>query len=174
MNFNSLKLSKMLLFTLLIVTSNSYVQAADDSTQIRLSYKHIEYLNFTGTAVGAAKDFNANELLPTNATGQATFGSNQSINLGTLGLNSNIPGDCTLDFSTTNNFRLVHQTLGQTLTSYQLNYKNTNISQGNSNQIVLPCTSPLSNIDFKATGAITEAPSKGVYQDIVRITVTSE
>lgn len=174
MNFNVLKFPKMLLFTLLFVTSNNYVHAADDSTQIRLSYKHIEYLNFTGTAVGAAKDFSANELIPANSSGQSTISSNQSINLGTLGLNSNIPGDCTLDFSTSNNFRLVHQTLGQTLTSYQLNYRNTNISQGNSNQIVLPCTSPLSNIGFKATDAISNAPTKGVYQDIVRITVTSE
>ena len=151
-----------------------FVQATDDSTNIRLRYKHVEYLNLTGTAVGASKDFTANQLIPSKPIGQSTDSSNQPINLGTLGLKSNIQGDCTLGFSTSNDFRLVHQTLGQTLTSYQLRYRNTDISRAKNTQLKLPCTSPSSNIDFKAIGVLTKVPNKGVYQDIVRITVTSE
>lgn len=170
---NQLKLLLLLSFA---VTASLSLHAAEDSTEIELSYTYVEYLNFIGSAAGATRYFGHDEVMPLSNKGNPANRIGQTVNLGTLGLNSNITGDCTLDFSTQNDFQLEHTTSGKVLTSYRLEYRNTEITSGSNLQILLPCSSPVSNIDFTTTGKYQNSnkPKAGVYQDIVNITVTSQ
>lgn len=166
------------LFLMILFSTTSY--AATDETIIDLSYNYTPYVNFTGTAAGASRFYDNGQL----ANGFTTVW----VNLGTLGLESNVPGNCDLSFSTNNNFTLLNTSStggnlgGGSLGAYSLRYRNQifgNAANPSNINTTLPCTSLATPIDFKLNRnfsfvGFNQAIRAGVYQDIVNIVVTTQ
>ena len=157
------------LLSLLLLLVSYVTYAAKDFTDIDINYTYVEYLNFIGSAAGASRFFDHDDVVPLSKKAPG-----QPVNLGKLGLSSNISGDCTLDFSTLNDFSLMHLGSGQKLTNYRLDYRGTEISSGSNLQMTLPCNSTATDIDLVTTGNYKKKPKAGLYQDIVNIVVTTQ
>ena len=143
--------------------------AATDSTEIGLQVTRVDYVILTGTAVGASRYFSVDDIKPAGRRGPGP-----TVTLVTLGLESNMSGNCTLDFSTQNNFRLRHIVSNKRLTRYRLEYQGTRI-KANKPQIILPsCNVANSPLDFTAVGRFRRRVEAGIYRDIVTIVVTTE
>jgi len=165
------KLSVILSVSFLLLSSASSLNAAQDSTDINISTSVDEYVNFIGTAAGASKYYTVDEIQPIGGSS-----AGPKISLGTLGLESNHPGDCDIAFSAKNNFRLRHILTNQRLAHFRLLWKGEGIS-GNpvrTNKLTLPCNSSLSTINFQTVAYFNPSPQAGVYQDIVTVTVTTQ
>ena len=164
----SLKLLTSL--TLVLFSSALTLQAAVDSTDIELNLDVPEYVNIIGTVVGASKYYTADEIGPTVAINRGDW-----ITLGTLGFESNNSGDCDVEFSTQNNFRLRHTVTNQRLTNYRLRYEGSVISRTRNQQNVYPCNLAASDFEFQKIGAFwRENTQDGVYQDTVTITISTQ
>jgi len=155
------------IMTLLI--STSAIVAVEDTSTIDLEFTHTEYVNLIGTAVGASRFWTVDDVQP---VGNRRRGPRVSI--GTLGLESNATGDCELDFSTQNNFRLRHTVTNQRLSNFRLRFRGTNITRRRNRQMTVPCNFNPRNFQFQTTGNFRQNPQAGVYQDIITVTVTTQ
>ncbi len=164
-----MKKLSVLISALLLFSSAFTLNAAQDSTVIDLNVTFVDYVNFIGSAVGASKYYTIDEIKPvgTNRRGP-------SVSLGRLGIESNSVGDCDVEFSTKNNFRLRHTVSNRRLTNYRLRWKGKNITRRRNKQMTLPCNTNAQRIQFQATGNFRNNPQAGLYQDIVTITVTTQ
>ena len=158
-----------ILLTSLFFISLNIVHAANDTTSINLELTHTVFVNLVGTVVGAEKFFSVDDIKPAGRRGPGP-----TVSLGTLGVESNISGSCTLDFSTRNNFRLRHTVSNRRLTNYRLNYKGSRINRRNTTMVLPSCNEVQSSLDFTATGRFRRNVSSGIYQDVVTITVTTQ
>jgi len=87
---------------LLAITSSSFA-IENDSTDITINVTKDEFVNFTGSLAG-------NVALPLTT---ADVNGGTEI-LGDLGVTSNTAGDCTVTFSSANDFKLKHTTAAVT------------------------------------------------------------
>ncbi len=165
------KLSLILSVSLIFILSSSALklEAAQNTSEINLNATFVDYVRFTGTAVGISKYYSVADIEPvgTNRRGPR-------VTLGTLGIESNSTGDCDVEFSTKNNFRLRHLVSNRRLTNYRLRYKGKNITRRRNRQMTLPCNTNATRIRFQAVGNFRNNPQAGVYQDIVTVTVTTQ
>lgn len=136
------------------------VYAATDSSIVQIQVKHIEFLKIVGTAAGINKTIAVDDIRSGNI-----------VNIGSLGLESSIPGDCTLAFVSLNGFSLKHSKGNQRLSDYQLDYMTQAITSDTT--MILPCKTATTALDFKALGTVKKNPRAGLYSDTVTITVTS-
>lgn len=148
--------------------------AATDTTVINMSTTYTPYVNFTGTAPGSSRFYSNSDIV--------SFVTPNVANLGTLGLESNISGNCDINFSTINNFRLLHTVTGNNLTPYTIIYQNNNFNSSSSPTLTLPCTTPATSLEFTPSSGsfftnlfigLAFIPS-GIYQDTIHITVTTQ
>ena len=156
----------------LLALSVIYLSAFADTdfTQIDISHTYTPYVNFTGTAPGASRFYDNDDLV--------NFIFPLSVNLGTMGLESNIGGDCDLVFSTLNNFELKHTVIPTTGGGYTINYQGQSFTQGNNPTLTIPCTTAATDIDFilnnnTILGFDNFIPS-GVFRDVITIEVTTQ
>ena len=168
-NINRPIITVCILITALLSQSNAF--AASDETDIDISVTHTEYVNFTGTAPGASRFYDNDDLV------NAIFPI--AVNLGTMGLESNVAGDCDLNFSTLNNFRLLHTISNQNLSDYRILYEGQTFDQASNQVLTIPCNSTPTNLDFILTGGISFVGidpfvQAGVYRDIVNVIVTTQ
>ncbi len=146
--------------------------AATDTTVINMSTTYTPYVNFTGTAPGSSRFYSNNDI--------ANWIFPNVVDLGTLGLESNIGGNCDINFSTQNNFRLLHTVSGNSLTKYKVIYQSLNFSDTSNPTLTTPCTTLPSTMEFSPTQIVwgnlfpTAWIEPGIYQDIVNITVTTQ
>jgi hypothetical protein len=141
--------------------------AANLTKTIELEATYAPYVTLLGSVVGASKYFSIEDIKPLS-------GGKPRVTLGLLGLESNVSGSCTLDFSTQNNFKLRHIVSNQRLTRYILKYKGQKIKK-NAPTIVLPsCNVSLKPLKFTRRGPFKNNPQAGIYRDIVTITVTTQ
>jgi len=148
------------------VSTVNIANAAGESTDILVRVIHDQYVRLTGTAVGSSRMFSVDDVKPPN-------GSKPLLSLGTLGLQSNIAGNCSMDFSTANNFRLRHTVSNKKLTSYILKYRNKRITR-RKHTLTMPCNVLPTTLAFKRRGKFRNRVRSGIYSDIVTITVTTE
>ncbi len=146
-----------------------YLFAAEDATDIQIDVTHTPYVNLIGTAVGASRYYTENEVKP---VGNRRRGPR--VLIGTLGVEANVPGDCTLEFSTQNNFRLRHILSNQRLTNYRLRYNRTNITRRRNRTMTVPCNLTPRNIQWQAVGNFRNNVRPGIYRDIITVTVTTQ
>lgn len=144
--------------------------AANDSAVIDISHTYTPYVNFTGTAPGASKFYDNDDLV--------NFIFPLTVNLGTMGLESNVGGNCDLNFTTQNNFALEHTIIPTTGGDYTINYQGQSFSSANNPTLTTPCTTAATDIDFilnnnTIIGFDNFIPS-GVFQDIVNVVVTTQ
>lgn len=167
----NIKTPKYFLLSALLLTSlNSASHAATDSTVIELSHTYFPYVNFTGTAPGASRFYDNDDL--------AFLIFPLSVNLGTMGLESNVGGTCDLNFTTANDFKLRHTVSNNNLGDYTIQYKGQTFSEASNPTLQLPCTSTATNLNFIINGisfaGFDFLLQAGVYQDIVTVVVTTQ
>lgn len=164
---------KKLLLTLLIpvLSFALTLKAAQDTTNINVNVTILDYVNFIGSANGATASFSVDDIQP---IGNASSGA--ILSLGTLGLESSSPGDCDIEFSAKNDFRLEHLDSNIRLTAFRLRWKG-EVMSGNpirTNKFSTACNSPATIISFQAVARFNSNPQAGIYQDIVTVTVTTQ
>lgn len=161
------KTSPKIFSSILILFLASSLNAAEDSTSINMSVTHTEYVTLTGTVVGASRTFAESDIKP--LPGKV----GPKVELGTLGLKSNVPGNCAISFTTANNFRLRHQDTNQRLASYRLFYENQRINRRN-NEITRSCNNDESPLQFSTARNYQQNVQSGVYEDKITVVVTTE
>lgn len=155
---------------LLSIFATSSTNAASDGTEITISHTYTPFVNFTGTAPGASRFYDNSDI--TNS------GFPKPVNLGTMGLESNVGGTCDLNFTTANNFKLLHTITNNNLGNYKIRYKGLEFNETNNLQLQLPCTSAATDIDFELNtfgfSNIDPLLADGIYRDIVTVVVTTQ
>lgn len=146
--------------------------AATDQTGIDISVTHAPYVTLIGTAPGSTRYYGNNDI--------ANWIFPSIVDLGTLGLESSVSGNCDINFSTANNFRLLHTVSGNSLTKYKIIYQSQDFRDTNNPTLSIPCNTVPTNIEFSPTqlvfGNLFPALliESGVYRDIVTVVVTTQ
>ncbi len=149
-----------------VVGTFNTASAAGESTDILVRVIHDQYVRLTGTVAGSSRTFSVDDVKPPD-------GSRPWVSLGSLGLESNIAGNCDIDFSTQNNFKLKHTVSNKRLTRYILKYRNKKIRK-NKHTLTMPCNALPSTLSFKRKGRFRQNVRSGIYSDVVTITVTTQ
>lgn len=166
---NPLRLAFLSVFSMCIFSG---AIAATDSSVIEISHTYTPYVKFTGTAPGISRFYDNNDVVP------ILFGV--STNIGTLGLESNVGGNCNIDFTTANNFELIHTDTGNDTSfgEYNIQYESKTFSRSSNPQLELLCTSAATDLNFiisgPSVGGIDALVAAGVYQDVISVTVTTQ
>ncbi len=146
-----------------------------DSKTILLEAEVADYLQLVGTSVnGATKTIDT--VNTANADGTAVSSSTAK-SLGTLGLTSNIPGNCTIKFTSINEFKLVGVAAGpltpaETLNTYTLEYAGASITNGGEKANLTCRTTEPTNLQYLPNTS-TQLVGRGTYTDTITVTVTS-
>ncbi len=156
------------IFSIFIFLSAS---AATDTSEINISHTYTPFVSLTGTAPGSSRFYDNSDVI--------FFVFPVLTNLGTMGLQSNIEGMCDLNFTTANNFELLHTVnANSSFGNYSIQYRNTTFDQSNNPQIQLPCTSNPTDLDFIMNGfslnGINGFIDSGIYQDVISVVVTTQ
>jgi len=161
-----------LLLFLALTTTLSCAYAATESTQINLQVIHDEYVRIVGSAAGSSNSYSNNDI--------ANWIYPNVVDLGTLGLESNMQGNCDFTMTTLNNFDLLHTVSNQSLTKYKVIYESQEFNADNNSTLPLPCSLTPSIIQFSPTQIVTGnfSPSTlietGTYSDTITIVVTTQ
>lgn len=158
---------KIFISILILFLANS-IFATENTATIDLSVTHTEYVSLTGTVVGANRVFSDDDVRP-----QSNGQRGPKVELGTLGVKSNIPGNCTLSLTTANGFRLRHINTNQRLAGYRLLYQGQRFNRRNSD-ITQSCNTDPSPLEFSTNKNYRNTMQTGIYQDKVTIVVTTE
>lgn len=156
--------------TLLVSSFASF--AATDETSIDISISHAPYVNLIGTAPGSTRYYGNNDI--------ANWIFPSVVDLGTLGLESSVTGNCDINFSTLNNFALLHTISGNPLTKYKIIYQAQSFSVTSNPTLTIPCNTVPTTIEFSPTqlvfGNLYPALliESGVYRDVVTVVVTTQ
>lgn len=168
-----MKYSYTTLIAGLLLASSSVVIAATDTKTIDIEVTQGEFVQLTGSAVdGNVKVVTMDNVKAGNPT-----------DLGTLGVDSNIAAaanataECTVSFSTLNNYSLDHETSGTSLRRFFLTYLGKNVSSNTDTDkdIVADCNQVATELKFTPSGTVLAdgAIEAGIYKDTVTIVVTS-
>ncbi len=167
-----MKIPAPILLILTLSTTLTCAYAATESTQIGIQVTHDEYVKIVGSAAGSSNTYSNNDI--------ANWIFPNIVDLGTLGLESNMQGNCDLSMSTLNNFDLLHTVSASSLTKYKVIYESQEFSETNNPNLSLPCNLTPSIIQFSPTQIVwgNLAPSAliqtGTYSDTVTITITTQ
>ncbi|MEH6456255.1 MAG: hypothetical protein V7749_08025 [Cocleimonas sp.] len=137
---------------------------------INLSLTYTPFVSLTGTAPGASRTYDNDDI--TNS------GVPKPVNIGTMGLESNVGGICDLTFTTANTFKLLHTVTNNNLGNYKIHYKGLEFNEINNPLLSLPCTSTATDIDFELNSFgfsnIDPFLDSGTYQDVITVVVTTQ
>jgi len=151
----------------LLLALSSMAYAVSKNTSIDVRVTHVEFLRFLGDAQGS------HFLLADQIRPATNGGSNPTVLLGGLGIESSTVGNCTLDFSSLYGFSLKHSQGNQRFTDYQLLYPPSASPIASNTSITLDCNTPPADLHFQAVGKIKKKVKAGVYSDTLTLTVTS-
>ncbi len=164
--------AKTLVACISLSVFSASIQAKTRQTDIELTLTHTEYVKLTGTAPGSSRQYDNNDI--------ANWIFPSVVDLGTMGLESNVGGNCDLNFSTLNNFELLHTVSGNSLTKYKVLYQNQEFGRTSNPTLTIPCTTLPTNIQFTPTqvvfGNIFPALfiQSGNYRDVITVVVTTQ
>jgi len=158
--------TKNILASAVLLATSSLAIAATDTTTVQINVTKNAYVNFIGTlSTSPTVALDVNTLAGTNT-------------LGTLGLESNTTGTCTVSFASANDYKLVH-TVDNTLNLgvYSISYAGVTNTSGNSgNDFVSAaggCNATASNFDITHP-ALPAVVTAGTYNDTVTMVVTTQ
>ncbi len=157
-------------FVLLSLSSLTY--SATKQVDIEFQVTHTPYVHFTGTAPGSTRVYDNDDI--------ANWIYPVVVDIGTLGLESNVTGNCDISFSTLNNFDLLHTGSGNSLIKYKVLYRSQEFSQTSNTPVTTLCNSLPTALQFKATGYYLGGiwggvfMQSGIYQDIITVTVVTQ
>jgi hypothetical protein len=148
-----------LLTSLLLLTQ---ANAADHSRSITLQVVVKEHIKLKGSMT-------THGLI---AIKLADIQHEKPINLGTFGIEASTQANCTIRFSSANNYRLQHtEQANRYLSSYKLNYNGQLINSPT--KIIADCNTGNGSLILIPTRSMGNVIPQGVYQDKLRITVTT-
>lgn len=157
------------IFSISILAAAFTLNAAQDTTEIKVNTTFVDYMNFIGSAAGISKFYSFDEVKPVRNNKRGPI-----VRIGKLGLESNSVADCDVEISTQNNFRLLHTVSNQELTEYRIKWKRKNITQTENRQLTLPCNTDANNFLFQTVGNFRSDTQPGIYRDIIMITVSTQ
>ncbi len=163
---------KTFITSCLLLMPNAISFAATDTAVISMSTTYTPYVSFTGTAPNSNNAYGNNDI--------ANWIFPSIVDLGTLGLESNMGGNCDINFSTQNNFDLLHTVSGNSLTKYKVIYQSLEFNDTTNPTLTTPCTTLPTTMEFSPTQIVwgnlspTTWIESGFYQDVVQITVTTQ
>jgi hypothetical protein len=159
--------TKNIIASAVLLATSSLAIAATDTTTVQINVTKDAYVNFIGTLSTS----------PTVALDVATLAGTST--LGTLGLESNTTGTCTVSFASTNDYKLVH-TVDSTLNlgTYSIAYAGVTNTSGTS----LSYTSGLGGCDTAGVAsdftithpALPAVVTAGTYNDTLTMVVTTQ
>jgi len=155
---------------LLVFSMNAHT--ATKQTEIEFNFKHTPFVKFIGTAPGSNRMYDNNDI--------ANWIYPRMVELGTLGLASNILGDCDINFSTGNNFDLLHTVSGNSLTQYKIYFQSEVFASVVNPTLTIPCNTLPTSIQFKPSGIVfgniweSVLIQSGIYRDVVNVVVTTQ
>jgi len=162
-----MNLTNTLIASAVLLATSSLAIAATDTTDIEILVTKDAYVNFIGDLQGnVTKTLSLADVNGTTTT------------LGTLGTESNTTGTCTVDFTSDNDYKMVHDVDAAMFlhgaNNYSIDWQNTSITSGNANSVILAnCNNAAS--DFKMiTPALPAVVIAGTYKDTVHVTVTTQ
>lgn len=161
-----------ILLFLALTSAQSCAYAATESTHINIQVTHDEYVRIVGSAAGSSHVYSNNDV--------ANWIFPNIVDLGTLGLESNMQGNCDLSMTTLNNFDLLHTVSSQSLTKYKVIYESQEFGLTNNPTLSLPCNLTPSIIQFSPTQLVignlfpSALIQTGTYSDTVTITITTQ
>ena len=158
-----------IIFLIAILSAAFSLNAAQDTTEININTTFVDYVNFIGSAAGISKFYSFDEVKPLRRNIRGPI-----VKIGSLGLESNSVGDCDVEISTQNDFRLRHTVSNQELTEYRIKWKRNNISRTANRQLTFPCNTDANNFLFQTVGNFRSDTQSGIYQDIIMITVSTQ
>lgn len=158
--------------SLLLFGLSNLAFSATKQAEIDVQVTHTPYVNFTGTAPGSTRTYDnddiSNWIFPID------------VDIGTLGLESNISGNCSINFSTLNNFDLLHNNTASSLIRYKILYRSLEFGRANNPPLTMLCNTNPSLLQFKADGFYFGSflggafMQSGLYSDIITITVVTQ
>jgi spore coat protein U-like protein len=161
-----MKFTKHILASAVLLATSSFAIAATDTTDIEINVTKDAYVNLIGSLSG-------NTVLP---LAEADV-NNTTTTLGTLGTESNTVGDCDIDVTSANDFRLQHDTDSSLYLHgsdrYDIDWDGTNYSYSNSTGSFSSCNNAASDFEMN-TPAISGVVQAGTYSDTLTVTVTTE
>ena len=161
-----MKFTKNILASAVLLATSSLAIAATDTTTVEINVTKDAYVNFIGTLSTS----------PTVTLDVATMAGTST--LGTLGLESNTTGTCTVSFASANDYKLVHTVDGALdLGVYSISYAGTVNTSGNSGNDYVSaaggCNAAAYNFDFTHP-ALPAVVTAGTYNDTVTMVVTTQ
>lgn len=151
---------------LILLSGIMVTQAAEQERSISLQVIAKEHIQLNGSAL-------ENTLTEIKL---ADMQQKKRINLGTLGIETGTQANCYVHFSSANNYRL--QQVGKKnnyLAAYQLKYKGKLVNKPT--QLAMSCNEGNALLMLiptqKITAAMLESMAKNVYQDKLRVVVTT-
>ncbi len=156
----------------ILCVSSAIAFAASETTEINVSVTHVPYVKLIGTAPGSSRFYGNNDI--------ANWIFPSVVDLGTLGLETNVGGNCDINFSTLNNFDLLHTLSNNSLTKYKILYQSQEFGLATNPTLSLPCDTVPTTIEFTPTqivwGNLFPANwiEPGVYSDTVTVVVTTQ
>ena len=141
--------------------SQSMLFAANDTSTIELQVTEQEYLQLVGSAVGSDHVFNVIDI------------DNKTVSLGTLGIQSNIAGNCMMIFSSFNQFKMKNMLSGDDLGVYSLKYQGNTYTAGTTNFFTQPCNVAATPLEL-ASPDIPDNVTAGIYYGVIVVTVVTQ
>ena len=157
-----MKYSYAALATGLLLTLSSAAIAVDRN--IELIATEGQLLELYGDAFGEPK-----------ALDMATIKAGTIIPLGGVGVKSNLTGDCYVNFTTSNKYKLAHTTIiGEILTTFSLKYRTVLFNNSNTTAVKTSCNGTVSGLTLNpATVDANKTIQAGAYKDTIIVTVTT-
>jgi len=157
-----MKFSKPLIASAILLASSTIAFAATNSKTVQINVTEGPYVTLTGTAITAP----TSDFLTTN------LGTAQTI--GTLGFDSNVTGNCVVEFVSANAYDLLHAGTSAKLVDYKITYDTTDIIDNTNNTVTKDClTATPSALSWISTTPPPATIAAGTYTDTVTITVTT-
>jgi hypothetical protein len=147
---------------LIILLLLTQANAANDSRSITLQVVAKAHIKLKGSAV-------SNVLTEIKLP---AIQRKEPINLGTFGIEANTQANCSIHFSSANNYRLQHiEQSNRYLMAYKLNYNGQLINSPT--KIIADCNTGDGSLILIPTHSVADAIPQGVYQDKLRVIVTT-
>jgi hypothetical protein len=157
--------SKNILASAVLLATASFATAATDTTTVEINVTKDAYVNFVGSLSTS----------PSVSLDIITMGG-ATTTLGTLGIESNTVGTCTVTFASANDYKLVHTVNGALdLGDYTISYagvSNSAASSGN-DYVATTCNEVASDMTI-AHPALPAVVTAGTYNDTVTMVVTTQ
>jgi len=162
-----MKLTNTLIASAVLLATSSVAFAATDTTSITINVTKDAYVNFIGTVDTA-----------TTKTLTLAEADNATTTIGDLGLESNTTGTCDVVFTSSNDFKLKHDTNAALFlhgaSQYTVNWDGDAVSSGSQTVSLPSCNKVVGDFDVIMPSLPVGVVTAGTYSDTLTMVVTTQ